>query len=1465
MTSVRAGESPAFFKLAQMSHQGHLSKGLVNDVYEDSRGFLWFATTEGLYFYDGYGEHLIQEASVNETRTISAMNMVSITGAKNEGLWAATRQNIYQVSIDTMQIHPYWNHQTRTEIGSILQIIKDKKSASLFVVSSQGLFRMSLNNTHDIKKLSNFGHVNLALQNNHEKGFFLLNRRTLFQLQGDDVTTLPLRTPNRIKYWDLVFVNSDNRLFLAGAGGLYERNEDGSLNRLWQGKGWTDVIFNGIAEDGMGRLWMSAEGKGVIAVDIKTKETISLNSSNSDLYDNRIQGLKMISNEVLWIFSIHQGPLFHDVFQQHFNHNPLSLEQSDEGFGSGLVNNAKHFIITEHDWFIGNESGLFRYSHLDKTFSMMSVEWDDKYYGEAIIGLEKKEDSFLWVATRKGVYLLDVIKNQLTEIYTDDSIWSLHQASKKLYIGTRRKGLIVFDMDSREMTEVSKQSSENHYRIITSIYSDKKDMIWLSGIQGLQHFNPELNQFTNIDLKYKQQDFNNTLIKDIVEDDKGYFWLASGQGLIKAKREKEQLVIEKVYDKKMGLEVENIESVEVDNNGDIWVSSDEGIMTISENTQEIEKYDALIDLGQVGFNASAKFKKDHVIYFGGLDGITYFSPSKKEKEYQDKQFWISLVKYGKQLKNHIGFPRKKMFLQKQDNTLSVYFSTNQWNKKKNITFRYRFNERDDWIYQNNINKIVLANLDTGTHYLMVESKVLGGDWMPVVNPLSFEIMELPWLTRQALLLYGVLICLFLFAIFYQEVRRRKHKQLALEKIKESENRMEKALWASGQGFWDWHTNENIMLRKNLDLLLGLKQEENNEEDFLNRIHTDDMKKLIQQRKELTQGADYFEVQYRAKNKTGEWRWISDRGRVINRDKNNKVIRVCGTYSDITGLKEVETSLKVFGEIVHSMTEVVIVLDKNQKVTFVNPAFSIVMGYDEQEILNKSIIRLRSSRHKDEYYESVWKQFEEFGKWMGELWCYCKNGKDILCAIEGFQIYNYVKEEKQYVLMLSNITEKRKAEKELNYLARYDMLTGLPNRSLFMDRLGHALALAKRNHYKIAVMFMDLDGFKKVNDSFGHHVGDLLLQKTSELISNFVREGDTLARLSGDEFTLLVEDYKNKESLEFIAKKILDEFKKPIKIARHEVVVSSSIGISQYPDDAESEAELMKYADTAMYHSKENGKGQYSFYQEKMHVLVMKKMRIESQLRTALKNNEFYLDYQPVFDLEVQDVVALEALLRWKNTELGEVSPSEFIALAEELGLIVEIGKVMLEKVFKKILYFNTHLQKNMTIAVNVSVKQLMENGFLKFIKYCVEKYPIQPNQLKIEITESMLMANANQAVSILESLSDMGIRLSVDDFGTGYSSLSYLKRFSVNELKIDKEFIADITKASKEEMIVNAILALAKSLDLDVVAEGVETKKQCQYLKERGCRYVQGFLLAKPLSDELIDDFLNDYKKYDFF
>lgn len=573
-----------------------------------------------------------------------------------------------------------------------------------------------------------------------------------------------------------------------------------------------------------------------------------------------------------------------------------------------------------------------------------------------------------------------------------------------------------------------------------------------------------------------------------------------------------------------------------------------------------------------------------------------------------------------------------------------------------------------------------------------------------------------------------------------------------------------------------------------------------------------------------------------------------------RDEEGNLTNYVGVFSDITKSKKNDTDLRLYSRVFENASEGVMITDTSGVIISINPEFTNTTGYTANEVIGKRPNILHSGRHERDFYITMWATIHDKGSWQGEIWNKKKSGE----IYPEWLSINAVKDEDgqiiNYVGIFSDITQQKRSEEELTRLAHFDNLTGLGNRFYFQKKLTQVIDEAEIRNEMVGIVFIDLNRFKLVNDTLGHAIGDQLLIIFAERLKNTLKDTAFLARLGGDEFTLIIPRVEKIKNIKSLLVKVLRSVEKPVKLEDQEIIPTCSMGVSIYPSNSNSIDKLMRQADTAMYRAKEQGKS-YQFYDEGMLVENNKKIDLVNGLHKALTNKEFVIHYQPQIDINNEEVVGLEALIRWEHPQMGIVSPGEFMPLAEETGLIVPIGKWVLSTVCEQIKQWEM-IGINTKVAVNLSPRQFIDDSLIFNLSRAMYKTGISPNSLELEITESISMHKVDKVIDKLYEVRSLGISVSVDDFGTGHSSLSYLKRFPVNSIKIDQSFIRNIYKENENASIVKAILDMATGLGLDVVAEGVETKNELDTLKSFGCQYVQGYLFAKPMPKKEVESYL---------
>jgi len=549
------------------------------------------------------------------------------------------------------------------------------------------------------------------------------------------------------------------------------------------------------------------------------------------------------------------------------------------------------------------------------------------------------------------------------------------------------------------------------------------------------------------------------------------------------------------------------------------------------------------------------------------------------------------------------------------------------------------------------------------------------------------------------------------------------------------------------------------------------------------------------------------------------------------------------------LQEHEKRVKILGTAFQNAREGIMITDAKNNIIEINEAFTETFGYGYDEVVGKNPKILSSGRHDHLYYEQMWKSIHRDGYWSGEIHNRRKDGTEIVQWMSISVIESDEHTPKSYLAVTLDISQLKESEEKLSYMAFHDPLTGLANRTKLFERIDQFIQRSKRTHAMGALLYLDLDRFKNLNDSLGHTVGDQILIEVASRLTSRIRSHDLIARVGGDEFVLWLEDIQNVAEAEVVAEKFLSVFNEPYLINTHEYHLQGSIGIALYPQDARERDSLLKNADAAMYRAKDDPKRKIAFYRLHMTHQAKTSLRLETELYQALKNHEFELYYQPKIDARSGVIRGAEALIRWNHPTRGLVMPGDFISFAEQTVLISQIGEYVLEQAFEQLRIWQKTSLREINISVNLSGRQLNDDDIASLMKIIARHIDLAPF-ITIELTETFLMHHAHSAVSMLERLKSSGVKLSIDDFGTGYSSLGYLKRFRVDELKIDRLLINDIEIDPNDRVISNAVIAMAHTLGLTVVAEGVETLAQTEILRESGCDLFQGFYFDRPLTAE---------------
>ena len=891
-------------------------------------------------------------------------------------------------------------------------------------------------------------------------------------------------------------------------------------------------------------------------------------------------------------------------------------------------------------------------------------------------------------------------------------------------------------------------------------------------------------------------------------------------------------------------------------NDTLWITTTNSLIAFEIASGKINKFGATELSAEIVEGSLLVLDSNRAVIALG-DGIAVISKGTASEMMAPKPTFTGITVYNKHLSQSEMRERSKssifttsgLNLRNNDSPFSIEFAAINSVSIKDIEYRYQLIGLDDnWIETSGSqHAATYTNLGFGNFRFNVQARYPGGNWSQSAS-LEIDIAPPLWLQPNALIAYSILAAM-LTIYWLRQYQVRRQAQI---KLRESEERLKMSLWSSGDELWDWHIGSNEVVRSNTWGLIDFPiDNQRNFADGASNIHANDLPRVQKAlRAHLKGQSDYYEVTYRIKNKRGQWMWLLDRGKVVMWN-DTQPLRMAGTLKNITHLKQSEEQLRLFKRSIETISDGVFITDRRFQYISVNQAYCKITGETRARALAS---KLNFEQYPENFNLQVRQALQQKGTWKDEIESIRPNGEKFEIELNIDAIYGEDRQITHFVGVFSDISGRKRSEKELLKLANTDTLTNLPNRSFFLASLGN-MVRKNKNHVLIC---LDMDNFKKINDSMGHQVGDQLIGEIARRMQKLAGTNETVYRLGGDEFALLVENNTDMHRITHLAQNVLAEMVRPFTLNNQEFVLGCSVGIAFYPNDGNTPQELLKNADTAMYFAKNAGGNKYQFFSGEMNQNAVRQLQIETLIRHGLKENLFTVFYQPKVDVASGDLVSMEALVRFEHPEKGIISPGQFIPLAEETGQIIDIGERVLLKACTDTQKWVTEGLFKGRVAINLSARQFELADLDERINAILKKTGLHPRYLELEITEGTLMQNPQNALVMMQRLRDMGIHLALDDFGTGYSSLAYLKKFPLNTLKIDKAFIDDIVTSEVDRHMTSAIITIAHNLGLTVVAEGVEDEKQLAILRRYQCEMIQGYLYSKPLNKERFGKLLTE-------
>jgi diguanylate cyclase (GGDEF)-like protein/PAS domain S-box-containing protein len=682
------------------------------------------------------------------------------------------------------------------------------------------------------------------------------------------------------------------------------------------------------------------------------------------------------------------------------------------------------------------------------------------------------------------------------------------------------------------------------------------------------------------------------------------------------------------------------------------------------------------------------------------------------------------------------------------------------------------------------------------------------------------------------------------------------RRRAEQALRDSEQQLARVLEGADQGYWDWNLQTNeFRVSARWETMLGYEPGEMqvDPDSWPTLVHPEDLPLAMRSIERHVRGElPLHELNFRCRTKSGKWRWIMTRGRIVSRSPDGKPLMMSGTHTDVTERMQLEQAQRQAAVVFDNSYEAIMIANADGLVTKANPAFTRITGYTQEDICGHSPRLISSGLHDAAFFQAFWQALEERDHWHGEVWNRRQNG-ELFVALQSVNVVRDSNGKVQhYVSVFSDITQLKDHQAELDRVANYDALTGLPNRRLFSDRLRQAIERTRRSQLSMAMCYLDLDGFKAVNDRHGHAAGDSLLVGVAGHIKEVLRAGDTLARLGGDEFVLLLSEVVSAQECSQVVERVLAAVRIPVLVEGQELVISASIGVSLFPEDDVDPDTLMRHADQAMYLAKQAGKNRFQMFDLESDRQVHQRMAHLARVQEALSQGSLLLHYQPKVDLADGSVIGMEALVRWRHPERGVLPPNEFLPQLQGTELESRLGDWVLDSALMQLESWD-QAGLELSVSVNISANHLLDAGFFEGLAEILSRHPrIRAARLELEVLETAAILDMPQAVEVLNRCRTLGVSFALDDFGTGYSSLTYLQKLPIHTLKVDQSFVRDMLTNPSDLSIVQGVIGLASAFGRDLIAEGVETMEHGAALRRMGCQKVQGYGISRPMpADEV--------------
>jgi len=1463
------------FQFHTLTRDDGLASSVVYDVTQDRTGFIWFATEDGVQKFDGV-ELTTYRQNRNNPHSLSNNIARKLLLDSKGTLWIGTQNgvNVYQRELDrfiriTAESHGLAGNQIRELFQS--------RDGDIWVGTTTGLSRIDPN-TYKVTSYGQYS-VRAIVEDEFKQLWIGTLGDGLFQFDRVSNEFIAVSKAQGNADFDIqhsmiidLFEDSFGRLLVATWGsGVWELDrESRTLTHL--ALPLPDNSVRQIYQDEAGQLWFATR-KGVFVYDSVQKKV-------REIHENKWTKASLKSENIWCIFQSRDNTIWVGTYgggvSRHFpSSRRFETYSKRANARHGLIDPVVYALYEDDDgkiW-IGTESGyLALFDPLSRQFKhYLGADESALTKGQLISSISRLDSKQLIIGTDSDLLLYDLDKRQLKSISA-----SLGQARTNIrfiekirdgeyWLGIRNLGLrklIIRGGNYQLLTPENVPSIED----INAFYAEQ-DFIYVAGTNSgvwKIRLGPDEALLNSELLPHSK----NLGVHDVTKDWAGRLWIGTWSNGIRILQSATSF---HDLNETTGMPSSSVYQIIADaTSHKIWATTNNGMVSINPKNFKITSFSYWDGLQDNEFNSPGIRARNGYLYFGGVNGFTRFYPNILEQSL----FVLPPEVISLSIANREVIPgesnvlskamseTESLVLQYEQTPFSFEFTSPQFVKPKQLEFRYRLvGLSEKWLpAPKGIRHATYTNISPGDYTFELQVKG-DGNWIESSRKINIQVVPPWWQTNLARVMYLTFILLVIwFVVRHFQIKRENERRVAAQ-IAESESRLKLALWGSGFEVWDWDivTGKVKRSHENDYIKIECKYLSRNLTQLASYVHPNDLDMVKEAlARHLAGMTEYFEATYRVKKSSKKWQWIQDRGKVVARDDNGNATRMSGTQRDITDIRQREEQYAIQGKAFRSTSDGVWIRDHEWRLLDCNPAYERITGFSLDEQIGEVLTFAKHERQEPDIMQRIHLAIEEKGSWQGEVWSERKNGEIYPQNLSIDVIKDEKGDVKYFVGVFTDITFKKRAEQEFRKLANYDTMTGLPNRTCLADRLKQSLENARRREEKLAVFLIDIDNFKRINESMGLSVGDELIKRIAELLVNCNREGDTVARYGGDEFIIIREDVESSSQVASFAEMILAELNQPIVLRGEKISLSFSIGIALYPNDGKTPDTLLRNADQAMHEAKKNILNSYKFYRVELFEKAKKMLVLENALRDAISTDQLALYYQPKVDLSSGQIVGVEALARWKHPTLGVVSPAEFISVAEQTGLIVPLGKSLLQKAIVQTKeWVDAGIMRGKT-SVNLSPNQIWQGNLIADIDHIFNHTHLDTKYIELEVTESVLVEDVEVTRKKLQALRERGLSLALDDFGTGYSSISILKHLPFNVLKIDKSFIKNVTKDDSSDRVVKAIIDMARALQLEVVVEGVENKKQCEYLWLNRAHIVQGYFFCMPMPAHLMTEFFNN-------